>query len=138
MDDGFDRGRTAPIFTKARLRGLGIILLSVVLVIGLSPNGAPAYAAGRATGKPKVPVAPAGRGAVPVKLPLSAQPRHGLPKGQLPPVEPPRLKVASPPSGHAAGNAARAAGSHAVRPDDGPPGGGTGPKATNVSLLPGL
>jgi RHS repeat-associated protein len=139
MDDGFDCGRTAPIsayrFTKARLRGLGIILLSVVLVIGLSPNGAPAYATGRATGKPKVPVAPAGRGAVPVKIPLSAQPRHGLPKGQLPPVEPPRLKVASPPSGHAAGNAAR---SHAVRPDDGPPGGGTGPKATNVTLLPGL
>jgi RHS repeat-associated protein len=114
---------------RVRLRAGAIAAFAVVLAVALTPVQANALGSAP-TGKPKPPVAPAGRGPAKVSLPWAAQPNRGLPKGQRTPVEPPRLRVSAPSSGHPMGH---------VRPfDGGPGGGGNGPTATNLSLLPGL
>jgi RHS repeat-associated protein len=132
MDGDGSRMRMLEDFRKHQsfsrgFRGLGAIMLATAVAVALNPVSALA-APSRAQADKKTPVAASGQRAVAVHLPLAAQPRHGLPPGQLPPVEPAHLKVSAPPSGHAAGNAAR------VRPHTE----NNGPKATNVSLMPGL
>jgi RHS repeat-associated protein len=114
---------------RRRLKVGLLVAMAVTLAVAFTPAQANAVGSGAAAGKPK-PVAPAGKGPVKVSLPWSAQPNRGLPKGQRTPVEPPHLR-ASAASGHPAVKR--------VRPSDGGPGGGgSGPQATNLSLLPGL
>lgn len=103
-----------------------VFALPVVLAAALVQTNIPALAGVPA--RPAPPVAPAGRGPVKVAQSWRAQPNLGLPKGQRTAVEPPHLK-ATPPSGDPATGVPR-------RPLV--PRAGTGPAATDLSLLPGL
>ncbi|WP_213007020.1 DUF6531 domain-containing protein [Paractinoplanes toevensis] len=67
------------------------LALSAVLCLPFGVSG-PAYA--RVLDKPKVPVAPPGRGPVDRPLPANAALRHGLPAGKLPPAVPPGIAAA--------------------------------------------
>jgi RHS repeat-associated protein len=105
------------------------VLLPVVLAVAMLPQGA---VAGPVTGKPRPPHADAGRGPVSAPVPPSSAPHHGLRAGQRAPVDPPGLRVPAGPN-HAPGTAPPPP---SAAPRDG--GGGTGPQASNLVLLPGL
>ena len=102
------------------LQRAAVALLSVVMALALAPAEAHAVGVSRPP-RPAAPNAKPGRGPVKVAIPLAAQPRHGFKPGERAPVDPPHLR-----------------GTAAVHKLDGGPGPGTGPTATNLSLLPGL
>jgi hypothetical protein len=117
-----------------RVHVASVLSLMMFLATCLVPIGA-ATAAGPVPRHP----APAGQGPVSSGLPWSSQPYHGLRKGQRTAVEPPHLHVsAQTADGHAGRTPTRRQDSMGVSPHGGPPGGGSGPQATNLSLLPGL
>jgi RHS repeat-associated protein len=105
--------------------------LAAVLVVGVTMQIARSIV--HTTGRPTAPVVSQGPGPLPAPPQRGTAPHHGLPDGQLPPIVPPDLKVDDKArQAHTTHTADTSSGSVRLVALADPP------KATNLTLLPGL